>query len=80
LCHRENIIFIHLFPEYYGAGMKIKKVQLSEKDKRKAYRTAVRKASQEAGLDKITRPKVYKNRKKYTRKGKQKAIRVETSL
>ena len=48
--------------------MKIKKVQLSEKDKRKAYRTAVRKASQEAGLDKVTRPKIYKNRKKYTTK------------
>ena len=57
--------------------MKIKKIQISEKDKRKAYRTAVRKASQEAGLDKITRPKIYKNRKKYTRKGKQKVIREE---
>ena len=60
--------------------MKIKKIQLSEKDKRRAYRTAVRKASQEAGLDKITRPKVYKNRKKYTRKGKQQAIRAKESL
>jgi len=58
----------------YQSGMKIKKIQLSEKDKRKAYRTAVRKASQEAGLDKITRQKIYKNRKKYTRKGKQKFI------
>lgn len=56
--------------------MKIKKIQLSEKDKRKAYRTAVRKALQEAGLDKVTRPKVYKNRKKYTRKGRQKFIRT----
>lgn len=60
--------------------MKIKKVQLSEKDKRKAYRTAVRKASQEAGLDKVTRPKIYKNKKKYTRKGKLKVIREEESL
>jgi hypothetical protein len=60
--------------------MKIKKVQLSEKDKRKAYRTAVRKASQESGLDKVTRPMVYKNKKKYTRKGKQQAIRKEESL
>jgi len=60
--------------------MKIKKVQLSEKDKRKAYRTAVRKATQEAGLDKVTRPKIYKNRKKYTRKDKQKVIREAESL
>jgi hypothetical protein len=60
--------------------MKIKKIQISEKDKRRAYRTAVRKASQDAGLDKITRPKIYKNRKKYTRKGKQKVIRQEESL
>lgn len=60
--------------------MKIKKIQLSEKDKRKAYRTAVRKASQEAGLDKVTRSKVYKNRKKYTRKGKLKVIREEENL
>jgi len=57
--------------------MKIKKVQLSEKDKRKAYRTAVRKASQEAGLDKVTRQKVYRNRKKYTRKGKSNVIMEE---
>ena len=57
--------------------MKIKKVQLSEKDKRKAYRTAVRKASQEAGLDKVTRQKIYKNRKKYTRQGKLQIIRKE---
>jgi hypothetical protein len=60
--------------------MKIKKVQLSEKDKRKAYRTAVRKASQEAGLDKVTRPGVYKNKRKYTRKGKQEALRKNQSL
>lgn len=60
--------------------MKIKKIQLSEKDKRKAYRTAVRKASQGAGLDKVTRSKVYKNRKKYTRKGKLKVIREEENL
>jgi len=58
------------------SGMKIKKVQLTEKDKRKAYRTAVRKASQDAGLDKVTRPRIYKNKKKYTRKGKQKFIRT----
>jgi hypothetical protein len=58
----------------YQSGMKIKKVQLSEKDKRKAYRTAVRKATQEAGIDKVTRQKIYKNRKKYSRKGKQKFI------
>ncbi len=57
--------------------MKIKKVQLTEKDKRKAYRTAVRKAAQETGIDKVTRPRVYKNRKKYTRKGKQQVIRKE---
>jgi hypothetical protein len=60
--------------------MKIKKVQLSEKDKRKAYRTAVRKATQEAGIDKVTRQKIYKNRKKYTRKDKQQIIREEEKL
>jgi hypothetical protein len=57
--------------------MKIKKVQLSEKDKRKAYKTAVRKAAHEAGLDKLTRSKVYKNRKKYSRKGKDQIVRKE---
>ena len=57
--------------------MKIKKVQLSEKDKRKAYKTAVRKAARESGLDNLTRPKVYKNKKKYSRKGKDQIIRKE---
>ncbi|MDX9772988.1 MAG: hypothetical protein RBT02_06130 [Bacteroidales bacterium] len=60
--------------------MKIKKVQLSEKDKRRAYRTAVRKASREAGLDKITLSKVYRNRKRYTRKGKEKVIKKEQEM
>jgi len=60
--------------------MKIKKVQLSEKDKRRAYRTAVRKAAREAGIDKITVTKVYRNRKKYTRKGKGQVIRKEQDL
>ena len=50
--------------------MKIKKVQLSEKDKRKAYKTAVRKAIKESGIDRQTRSVVYRNRKKYTRKGR----------
>jgi hypothetical protein len=57
--------------------MKIKKVQLSEKDKRRAYKTAVRKAARESGLDILTRPKVYKNKKKYSRKGKDQIIRKE---
>jgi hypothetical protein len=60
--------------------MKIKKVQLSEKDKRRAYRTAVRKAAQEAGLDKITVTKVYRNRKKYNRKSKKAEIRKEQDM
>ena len=60
--------------------MKIKKVQLTEKDKRKAYRTAVRKAAQETGIDKVTRSRVYKNRKKYTRKDKQAILRQEEKL
>ncbi len=50
--------------------MKIKKVRLSEKDKRKAYRTAVRNAIKEAGIDRQTRSVAYRNRKKYTRKGR----------
>ncbi len=50
--------------------MKIKKVQLSEKDKRKAYKTAVRKAIKESGIERQTRSVVYRNRKKYTRKGR----------
>jgi|GEM_PF-3415570 len=57
--------------------MKIRKVQLSEKDKRKAYITAVRKASRESGLDKVTRQKIYKNKKKYSRKDKHRVIRQE---
>jgi hypothetical protein len=57
--------------------MKIRKVQLSEKDKRKAYITAVRKASRESGLDKVTRQKVYKNKKKYSRKDKHRITRQE---
>jgi len=52
------------------SAMKIKKVQLSEKDKRKAYKTAVRKAIKESGIDRQTRSVVYRNRKKYTRKGR----------
>ncbi len=50
--------------------MKIKKVELSAKDKRKAYRTAVRKAIKESGIDRLTRSVVYRNKKKYTRKGR----------
>lgn len=57
--------------------MKIRKVQLAEKDKRKAYITAVRKASRESGLDKVTRQKVHKNKKKYSRKDKHRIIRQE---
>ena len=57
--------------------MKIKKIRLSEKDKRRAYKTAVRKAIREAGIDKITRSRVYRNRKKYTRKGQKQKIRWE---
>lgn len=51
-------------------AMKIKKVQLSEKDKRRAFRTAVRKAIKESGIDRQTRSVVYRNRKKYSRKGR----------
>lgn len=50
--------------------MKIKKVELSAKDKRKAYRTAVRRAIKESGIDRLTRSVVYRNKKKYTRKGR----------
>jgi hypothetical protein len=57
--------------------MKIKQVHLSEKDKLKAYKTAVRKAARESGLNMLTRPKVYKNKKKYSRKGKDQIIRKE---
>lgn len=51
-------------------AMKIKKVQLSVKDKRRAYKTAVRKAIKESGLDRLTRSVAYRNRKKYSRKGR----------
>jgi hypothetical protein len=57
--------------------MKIKKVQLSEKDRRRAYKTAVRKAIKESGLDKLTRSKIYRNKRKYTRKGQKQIIRQE---
>lgn len=50
--------------------MKIRKVELSASDKRKAYRTAVRKAMRESGIDRLTRPSVQRNKKKYTRKGR----------
>lgn len=60
--------------------MKIKKVQLTVKDKRRAYKSAVRKALREAGIDKITGTKVYRNKKKYTRKGKELVIRREQDL
>ena len=55
--------------------MKIKKVELSAGDKRKAYRTAVRRALRESGTDRLTRSVVYRNRKKYTRKGRGRIIR-----
>ncbi|MCJ7819865.1 MAG: hypothetical protein MUP53_01580 [Bacteroidales bacterium] len=60
--------------------MKIKKVQLTEKDKLRAYRSAVRKAGKESGLDRLTVSRVFRNRKKYTRKGKKLIIRKETTL
>lgn len=50
--------------------MKIKKVELSAKDKRKAYKTAVRRAIKESGIDRLTRSVIYRNKKKYTRKGR----------
>jgi hypothetical protein len=57
--------------------MKIKKIKLTEKDKRKAYKTAVRKSAMESGLDKISRTRVFRNRKKYTRKSRQQVNRHE---
>jgi hypothetical protein len=60
--------------------MKIKKVQLTEKDKLRAYRSAVRKAGKESGLDRLTVSRVFRNRKKYTRKGNKQVIRKETTL
>jgi len=59
------------------AFMKIKKVQLTDKDKRKALKSAVRKAVKESGLEKITVSKIYRNRRKYTRKGKKQEFRDE---
>jgi len=59
--------------------MKIKKVRLSDKDKRKAYRTAVRNAIKESGIDRQTRSVAYRNRKKYTRKGRAVVIRDDES-
>lgn len=61
-------------------AMKIKKVQLTGKDRRRAYKSAVRKALREAGIDKLTGTKVFRNRKKYTRKGKEQVIRREQGL
>lgn len=49
--------------------MKIKKIKLSEKDKLKAYKTAVRNAMVETGMNKVVVPRIHKNKKKYTRKG-----------
>jgi len=60
--------------------MKIKKIKLSEKDKLKAYRTAVRNSIIETGLDKGLRTKVYRNKKKYTRKGLKNNIIKNESL
>jgi len=59
--------------------MKIKKLELSAKDKRKAYRTAVRRAIKESGIDRLTRSVAYRNKKKYTRKGREKIIRDDES-
>jgi hypothetical protein len=50
--------------------MKIKKIKLTEKDKLKAYRTAVRDSMVESGINKVTVTKIYRNKKKYTRKGR----------
>jgi hypothetical protein len=61
-------------------AMKIKKVQLTGKDRRRAYKSAVRKALREAGIDKLTGTKVFRNKKKYTRKGKEQVIRREQGL
>jgi hypothetical protein len=57
--------------------MKIKKVQLTEEDKRRAYRSAVRKVLKESGIEKITGTKVYRNKKRYTRKGKDQILRED---
>jgi|WetSurMetagenome_2_1015567.scaffolds.fasta_scaffold52069_3 hypothetical protein len=49
--------------------MKIKKITLTEKDKLKAYKTAVRNSIVETGMDKQLVARVHRNKKKYTRKG-----------
>lgn len=54
----------------YGNIMKIKRVQITDSDKRKALKSAVRKAAKESGLDRLTVQKIFRNRKKYSRKGK----------
>ncbi|MDZ7634275.1 MAG: hypothetical protein U5L72_07500 [Bacteroidales bacterium] len=51
------------------SAMKIKKVQLSEKDKRKAYKTAVRKAIKESGSDRLTRSVAYRKPEEIFQKG-----------
>lgn len=56
-------------------AIRIRKTQLSEKDRRKALKTAVRKAFRESGLDRLTMQKSYRNRKKYNRKNRQKLIK-----
>ena len=61
-------------------AMKIKKIQLSEKDKRRAYKSAVRKATKESGADRLTVSRVYRNKKKYTREGRNQIIRKEEKL
>ncbi|MCU0378432.1 MAG: hypothetical protein MUC78_09255 [Bacteroidales bacterium] len=60
--------------------MKIKKVQLSEKDKRRAYKTAVRKAAKESGIDKIVISRIFRNRKRYSRKSKYRIIKNEENM
>lgn len=60
--------------------MKIRRVRLSEKDRRRAYRTAVRKAALESGLDRLTATRIHRNRKKYSRKGKENIIKEEEKL
>jgi hypothetical protein len=74
-----GIIIVFLLPVRH-VTMKIRKVRLSEKDKRRAYRTAVRKAALESGLDRLTASRVHRNRKKYSRKGKERIIKEEEKL
>lgn len=47
---------------------KIKKVRLTEKDKEKARKAAIRKTLVETGQHSIPAHKVHKNKKKYDRK------------